>query len=186
MRRAWHDTSCEDRAAYLRAVELLYKLPATNSLNIPNYFDFVRLHYNSNNSLAAHGANDGPFLPWHRWYLWTFEKALQYVSGTCVTVPYWDWTRDKGNEYNSTVLQPDSFGSTTTGINRTDGCVIEGIASKNGFWKTTVRSGGCLRRCVTTQIIRPSLVSRWKPHKCIYICCSAAHLRRDMPTSRRK
>jgi tyrosinase len=33
------------------------------------------------------------FLPWHRAYLYLFEKALQdRVKG--VTLPWWDWTRD--------------------------------------------------------------------------------------------
>ncbi|GKY93556.1 hypothetical protein MPSEU_000323000 [Mayamaea pseudoterrestris] len=147
VRRAWHDTSCEDRAAYLRAVELLYKLPATNALNIPNYFDFVRMHNNANNSIVAHGALDGPFLPWHRWYLWKYEQALQHVSGTCLTVPYWDWTSIQGN---ATVFQAATFGTTRTGISRVDGCVIEGIASKNGFWTSTVK-GGCLKRTFTAK-----------------------------------
>ena len=120
------------------------QLPAKNSLNIPTYLDFARVHNNSTSVKAAHGLSDGPFLHWHRWFLYKYEQALQIVSGSCVTLPYWDWTKDAGNEYNATVLQPDSFGS-TTGINTTDNCVIEGIASKNGFWNKTAK-GGCLKR----------------------------------------
>jgi hypothetical protein len=123
----------------------LYKLPSENDLGIPNYAAFVTIHANATISAYAHGANDGPFLPWHRWYLWKFEKALQAVSRTCVTVPYWDWTKDKGREMMSSVLEPDTFGS-STGISASDGCVIEGIASKDGFWNTTIRGGGCLKR----------------------------------------
>lgn len=147
VRRAWHDTSCEDRSTYLRAVELLYKLPANNSLGVPNYAAFVTIHASATNSAYAHGADDGPFLPWHRWYLWKFEKALQIVSGTCLTVPYWDWSKDKGREMDATVLQSDTFGS-SKGISAVDGCVNEGIASVGGFWNTTVRTGGCLKRFV--------------------------------------
>jgi hypothetical protein len=143
IRRAWHDTSCEDRTAYLNAVELLYKLPSTNSLGIPNYFVFVRIHAGMNANYA-HGANDGPFLPWHRWYLWKFEEALQIVSGSCVTVPYWDWSKDKGKEMQSSLLQPESFGS-SIGID-SNGCVIEGLCNMNDFWTSTARTGGCLKR----------------------------------------
>ena len=123
---------------------LLIQLPSTNSLNIPNYLDFVRMHVNTTNSQAAHGLMDGPFLHWHRWYLWKFEQALQYVSGKCVTVPYWDWTKDAVNPYQATVLQPQTFGS-PSGINLTDNCVNEGIASVRGFWNRTAK-GGCLKR----------------------------------------
>lgn len=35
------------------------------------------------------------FLPWHRAYLYFFEKALQdRVPG--VTLPWWDWSKDHG------------------------------------------------------------------------------------------
>ena len=144
VRRAWHDTNCTARTDFLAAVELLYKLPSTNSLNIPTYMDFVRMHSNAKNNYAAHGSWDGPFLHWHRWYLWKFEQALQYVSGKCLTVPYWDWTKDAVNPYQATVLQPDTFGSTN--INRADQCVIDGIASKNGFWTSTASGDPCVKR----------------------------------------
>ncbi|GKY97912.1 hypothetical protein MPSEU_000749200 [Mayamaea pseudoterrestris] len=144
VRRAWHDTSCADQAAYLRAVELLYKLPATNTYKIPNYATFAKIHASTLNKVA-HGSNDGPFLPWHRWYLWKYEKALQTVSGTCLTVPYWDWSKDKGRELQATVLKAETFGS-SNGIDG-NGCVTEGISSFSGFWKQTTRAGGgCLRR----------------------------------------
>jgi tyrosinase len=145
IRKAWHDTSCEDRRAYLNAVELLYKLPADNDLAIPNYAAFVTLHADSMNRAYAHGIDDGPFLPWHRWFVWKFEEALQRVSNSCVTVPYWDWSRDKGKEMESSVLTADAFGS-TSGIDSIDGCVTDGICSKHGFWNKTVRTGGCLKR----------------------------------------
>jgi len=36
--------------------------------------------------------HDNPlFLPWHRIYISTFEKALQAIDST-VSLPYWDWT----------------------------------------------------------------------------------------------
>ncbi|GKY97914.1 hypothetical protein MPSEU_000749400 [Mayamaea pseudoterrestris] len=153
VRRAWHDTSCADREAYLDAVELLYKLPANNSLKIPNYATFVDLHASAVNSAYAHGADDGPFLPWHRWYMWKFEKALQVVSDSCVTVPYWDWAKDSGAEMKSSVLEADTFGS-SSGLDRLDGCVTEGLASKNNFWNATLRSGGCLKRTFNMQFAR--------------------------------
>jgi hypothetical protein len=121
---------------------LLYKLPSTNSFEIPNYLTFVKLHAGMNANYA-HGANDGPFLPWHRWYLWKYEKALQTVSGSCVTLPYWDWSKDKGKEMHSSLLQPEAFGS-SSGVDGS-GCVTCGLCNKNKFWTNTAR-GGCLKR----------------------------------------
>ncbi|MEU6528713.1 tyrosinase family protein [Streptomyces sp. NPDC046928] len=62
------------------------------------YDDFVRLH-------IAHFVGDGDrglraahmapsFLPWHRRFLLDLENALRRVDSS-VTVPYWDWTRDR-------------------------------------------------------------------------------------------
>ena len=126
--------------------------------------DFARVHNNATNVQAAHGLEDGPFLHWHRWFLWKYEQALQFVSGTCVTVPYWDWTMDSGKESQSTVLQPESFGS-TTGVNTTDRCVIEGIANKNGFWSKTAKGDPCVKRCVYMRISMYQHLS--------FVCCVA-------------
>ncbi|WP_210589739.1 tyrosinase family protein [Streptomyces sp. GESEQ-35] len=62
------------------------------------YDEFVRLH-------IAHFVGDGDrglraahmtpsFLPWHRRFLLDLERALRRVDSS-VTVPYWDWTRDR-------------------------------------------------------------------------------------------
>jgi tyrosinase len=39
---------------------------------------------------VAHGSN--LFLPWHRAYLYRFERALQDRGDPGVTLPWWDWT----------------------------------------------------------------------------------------------
>jgi polyphenol oxidase len=38
--------------------------------------------------------NSWKFLPWHRGYLYFFEKILQSVSDATVTLPYWNWVSD--------------------------------------------------------------------------------------------
>jgi tyrosinase len=142
LRRAWRDTSCQDRATYLNAVKLLKQLPNVNALNIPNMNTFVNIH--NTNRLLIHGTD--AFLPWHRFFVYKFEQALQIVSGTCLTLPYWDWERDSVNTA-STVLEATTFGSSKGIVNATTNqtCVTEGIANYKGIWNNTVR-GGCLRR----------------------------------------
>ncbi|WP_405872625.1 MULTISPECIES: tyrosinase family protein [unclassified Streptomyces] len=62
------------------------------------YDEFVRLHiayYTSDGEDGLRSAHMGPsFLPWHRRFLLDLERALQRVDPS-VTVPYWDWTRDR-------------------------------------------------------------------------------------------
>ncbi|WP_175412822.1 tyrosinase family protein [Streptomyces sp. TRM64462] len=62
------------------------------------YDEFVRTHiayYKADGDGGLRTAHMAPsFLPWHRQYLLDFERALREVD-PAVTVPYWDWTRDR-------------------------------------------------------------------------------------------
>ncbi|WP_369389296.1 tyrosinase family protein [Streptomyces sp. CG1] len=62
------------------------------------YDEFVRMHIDYNTPDGERGlrtAHMAPsFLPWHRKVLLDLEQALRRVDDS-VTVPYWDWTRDR-------------------------------------------------------------------------------------------
>ncbi|GGW36942.1 tyrosinase [Streptomyces lucensis JCM 4490] len=62
------------------------------------YDEFVRLHidyYTADGEDGLRAAHMAPsFLPWHRRFLLELERALRRVDSS-VTVPYWDWTRDR-------------------------------------------------------------------------------------------
>ncbi|MFF7639278.1 tyrosinase family protein [Streptomyces canus] len=62
------------------------------------YDEFVRTHieyYTSDGEEGLRAAHMTPsFLPWHRRFLLELEKALRRVDSS-VSVPYWDWTRDR-------------------------------------------------------------------------------------------
>ncbi|MFJ6387411.1 tyrosinase family protein [Streptomyces sp. NPDC091972] len=62
------------------------------------YDEFVRVHiqyYVSDGEDGLRTAHMAPsFLPWHRRFLLDLERALRRVDSS-VTVPYWDWTRDR-------------------------------------------------------------------------------------------
>ena len=99
VRRAWRDLTCDQQQDYLNAV---------NSLKDDGLYDhFVQVHYA--NRIQTHGRPW--FFPWHRWFLWRYEQALQVVTQSCLTVPYWDWERDSGSEETTSVLDATSFGS---------------------------------------------------------------------------
>ena len=62
------------------------------------YDEFVRMHleyYTSDGEDGLRTAHMAPsFLPWHRQFLLDLEGALRRIDAS-VTVPYWDWTRDR-------------------------------------------------------------------------------------------
>ncbi len=62
------------------------------------YDEFVRLHiehFRGDGDRGLRAAHMTPsFLPWHRRFVLDLETALRSVDDS-VTVPYWDWTRDR-------------------------------------------------------------------------------------------
>uniref|UniRef100_UPI00358FD084 tyrosinase isoform X3 n=1 Tax=Myxine glutinosa TaxID=7769 RepID=UPI00358FD084 len=79
-----------------------------------SYYDvFVWMHYfasqRKDDSTGPDYAHEGAgFLPWHRLFLLSWERALQRVSGDLtLSLPYWDW-RDAEN---CQVCTDDLFGA---------------------------------------------------------------------------
>src|SRR5574341_187207 len=81
-----------------RFVNAFVALKSQNSVIHPGaqsrYDDFVETHLNAMMASPGWAHQDSVFFPWHRELLYQFEKLLQAVDPT-VTIPYWDWTRDK-------------------------------------------------------------------------------------------
>lgn len=127
-RRSWDDLSCEEQDAFLLNIRRL----KGNGV----YDEFVRIHIE--NEAAAHGTPE--FLPWHRWFIYQFELALRSVADPpyrCMSLPYWDWELDAGNEGMSSVFSMESF-SSFEGTNRNGRCRFQ-INRGRGI-------GSCLRR----------------------------------------
>lgn len=90
------------------------------------------------------------FFPWHRWYLYEFEKLLRRVDCR-VTVPYWDWARavSENRLWRHTRLRdiwnPGTHGFGGNGDSRS-GCVQSG-PFKEGKWSLpTWLNSECLSR----------------------------------------
>ncbi|WP_405582918.1 tyrosinase family protein [Streptomyces sp. NBC_01092] len=81
------------RAERRRFVEALLEVKRRGE-----YDEFVRLHirhFVGDGDRGLRAAHMTPsFLPWHRMFLLDLEDALRRVDDS-VTVPYWDWTRDR-------------------------------------------------------------------------------------------
>jgi tyrosinase len=127
-RRSWNDLSCDEQDAFLTNIRRLKR----NGV----YDAFARVHIE--NERASHGTPE--FLPWHRWFIYQFELAIRSVADPpfrCMSLPYWDWELDAGNEGMSSVFSPESF-SVFEGRNRYGRCQFQ-INRGEG-------AGSCLRR----------------------------------------
>ncbi|KAJ6109988.1 hypothetical protein N7486_002223 [Penicillium sp. IBT 16267x] len=49
-----------------------------------------------------------PFLPWHRYFIYAYEKALKDHCGYKGTLPYWDWSKDHENVLESLIWDIDA------------------------------------------------------------------------------
>ena len=69
--------------------------------NLPR--NVIEANANSHERDFEHGIHDGPaFLPWHRDFLFKFEKELQAIREN-VTLPYWDWYSDDSRNLDTGV-----------------------------------------------------------------------------------
>ncbi|MGE7186771.1 tyrosinase family protein [Peribacillus sp. NPDC006672] len=92
----------------------------------------------NDNIHGSHGdqrnaAHSGPaFLPWHRYFLWLFERDLQSIDPS-VTIPYWDWAADSELEdpASSPIWDSDFMGG--NGNKRKNNLVDSGPFAAGGW-----------------------------------------------------
>lgn len=93
-RREYGALSRDEKLDYVRAVKCLQSLPPRTPANVSSgarsrFDDFVVTHIQQ--TLTIHFS--GYFLPWHRWFVYSYEKALRDECGYQGYQPYWDWPR---------------------------------------------------------------------------------------------
>ncbi|KAI0248310.1 Di-copper centre-containing protein [Lactifluus subvellereus] len=113
VRREWRAFSTEEKEDWIRAVNCLSHLPHDPALSpsvdpsishIPPvngsssyYDDLVYIHMDLNTRIHLTGL----FLPWHRWYVYVFEESLRRKCGYTGVTPYWNWTIDAPDFFES-------------------------------------------------------------------------------------
>ncbi|KAF7357739.1 Di-copper centre-containing protein [Mycena venus] len=111
VRKEWRSLSREERRRWITDVKCLANSPNdgtfVQSLNPPDiapynasgslFDDIVYAHMDLNHRIHFTGL----FLPWHRWYLHLFEQKLRNRCGYQGPLPYWDWTKDAADFYES-------------------------------------------------------------------------------------
>jgi tyrosinase len=119
VRREWRKLSPRDKGDWIKAVKCLAGLPHTDKLvptvplneslippvnqNTSFYDDLIYLHMDLNNKIHF----TGQFLPWHRYFVQYFEDVLKKKCGYKGVQPYWDWTLDAEDFYNSDIFDDD-------------------------------------------------------------------------------
>lgn len=67
--------------------------------------DFVVTHIQQ--TLTIHYT--GSFMPWHRWFLWSYELALRDECGYTGYQPYWDWPKYADAPQDSPIFSGDDY-----------------------------------------------------------------------------
>lgn len=113
-RKEWSTLSRPDRLSYISAIYCLANRTALTPLTLmpgarTRYDDFISTHI-----LQAPFVHfDGLFLPFHRYYLHLYERALRTECGYTGAQPYWDWTLSYADVRKASVFDgsPYSLGS---------------------------------------------------------------------------
>lgn len=151
VRKSATSLTSSEITAFINAIRTLKNTPVVtpNGITTNVYDQFVATHAavrDAQGRLGPNGitlANPGhmgsAFGPWHRAFLYEFEKALQTVDPN-VTIPYWDWTAANARS----IFRDDFMGP--------DGDPNLGNQVRTGFFSRA--QGWNLRRDLTT--------SRWQ------------------------
>ncbi|EFX04978.1 tyrosinase central domain containing protein [Grosmannia clavigera kw1407] len=91
-RREYGKFTRQEKLDYISAVKCLQGLPPRTPANVSagaksRFDDFVAVHIQQ--TLTIHYT--GNFMPWHRWFVHTYETALRDECGYTGYQPYWDW-----------------------------------------------------------------------------------------------
>ncbi|KJZ75412.1 hypothetical protein HIM_05108 [Hirsutella minnesotensis 3608] len=148
IRRSWESMSKKERLDYIRAIKCLHKKPTRGNLalspgNENRLDDFTSSHINS--SLYIH--QSGFFLPWHRYFVWSFEKALREECDYRGYQPYWDFARWSDDQLDSPLFDGSStsLGGDGEDIGESAKFLdIPGIPVKANFTVPAGTGGGCV------------------------------------------
>ncbi|RPA77400.1 Di-copper centre-containing protein [Ascobolus immersus RN42] len=164
-RKEWRSMSSNEKANYISAVNCMHKtLKGKTTAQVPGaisrFDDFIGVHKQQTANIHF----VGHFLPWHRYFMWAYEKTLREECGYTGGQPYWDYTLDAGNFRNSPIFDPNTgFGG--------DGAGAQGCVSTGPFKDWTIhlpaqtsinRQDRCLSRRIDANIGNQWLTKRYE------------------------
>ncbi|GJN69657.1 hypothetical protein PLICBS_003707 [Purpureocillium lilacinum] len=99
-----------ERLDYVNAVKCLQGLPARTPESVATgaksrFDDFIVTHVQQ--TLTIHFT--GNFQPWHRWFVYVYERALRDECGYKGYQPYWDWPKYSSAPQDSPIFNGDRY-----------------------------------------------------------------------------
>ena len=161
VRKNFLDMTDLERCRYIRVVKTASMVQPFKS----EYDQLIGIH----EQLFHSGIHNGNyFIPWHRWYILAYENILRKVDCR-VTVPYWDWSLDSKNSFNSDIWNSNLCKYTGLGGNGNPSCVTTGPFATPGWQLTPSAQNACLRRsfdgmtpdCTAVQDVLDATVSEF-------------------------
>ncbi|KAM0268960.1 hypothetical protein ACHAPA_004560 [Fusarium lateritium] len=145
-RKEWRELNTTEKHDYINAVICLTEKESLFEPGSSRYDDFAYMHVFE--GTVTHYA--AAFLPWHRYFIHTFEKALIEECELHGSLPYWDWASDAhdlatspvfdsnggfgGNGSSASSAQPELFGGY---------CVMDGpFANATRHWQSKSNGHG--------------------------------------------
>ncbi|PWY86789.1 tyrosinase [Aspergillus heteromorphus CBS 117.55] len=125
VRREWRDLSLDSRKEFTDAVQCLQNRPTNISAEAKKTFPGVQTRYDefvaTHINLTEYIHVNADFLAWHRYFIYTFEKALREECNYSSTLPYWEWGYDAEKPQDSVLFNGDAYsmGSNGEAWNRT-------------------------------------------------------------------
>lgn len=109
-RKEIRDFTREELSTYQNAIKKL------NQMEYPStWLKFAQLYADHKAQAVGNLAS----LAWHRQFLRNIERALQEIDCS-ITIPYYDWTLNAGDQHKATIWAANVFGGDGTGVS---GCV---------------------------------------------------------------
>ncbi|KAE8140114.1 hypothetical protein BDV38DRAFT_280578 [Aspergillus pseudotamarii] len=145
VRKEWRELEDAERKDYIEAVLCLRDRPSIlSNEDYPGvqdrWDDFVATHINYTNTIHFNGL----LLPWHRQFVYLWEKTLREECGYNGSVPYWNWALDTDNLLESPVFDGSATSLSGNGAFDPDEpgpCTPGGICFPRGTGGGCVESG---------------------------------------------
>ncbi|KAI9152191.1 N-acetyl-6-hydroxytryptophan oxidase ivoB [Paramyrothecium foliicola] len=143
VRKDWAALSAKERTSYINAVKCLQKKPSKSDRTWApgvrsRYDDFLAIHIDKTPQIHR----TGNFLTWHRYFVWSYEKALREECGYKGAQPYWNWFAHQSDMTKSEVYDGSSTSFGGTGSYVKHAGILVG---REGIFLPPGQGGGCVK-----------------------------------------